>query len=357
VARDDSDIARMREQFVCALITRMNGVNIRRFEFDFDTTWAGFFLDENLNIYSRYGGRDEGEPEAHLNKASLLQTMREVVEAHSRRNELKKRARPLVQPVPKGISRPRDIALLKKHHQGCVHCHQIREYRLLQSFHEGTFTRRKLFGWPLPENIGLKLDLTHGHIIKKILAKSPAADSDLQSGDEIVQVNNVPIHSEYDIRWALHHASDQKPIRIIARREGKPSRTVSVELQPEENWRNTDVSWRKSMRSVPMEFGFRGYSLTRSQRKSEGLKEDQLAIRIVSVRDRGLSKNLGLQKRDSIVALDGTSQLRTMEELKSDLLNRYKPGEGMHITVRRDGKTVVLKARLPNWHTPETTAP
>ena len=106
-----------------------------------------------------------------------------------------------------------------------------------------------------------------------------------------------------------------------------------------------------------MDFAFRGYSLTRSQRKSEGLKENQLAIRVVSVRNRGLAKNLGLQKSDSIIALDGESKRRTMEQFKSDLLNRYKPGDSVRITVRRDGKNITLKGPLPNWQTAETTGP
>ncbi len=106
-----------------------------------------------------------------------------------------------------------------------------------------------------------------------------------------------------------------------------------------------------------MDFAFRGYSLTRSQRKSERLKENQLAIRVVSVRDRGLAGNLRLQKRDSIIALDGESKRRTMQQFKSDLLNRYKPGDEVRITVRRDGKNITLKGPRPDWKTAETTVP
>ena len=359
MAREDNDIARLRERFVCVRITRMNGVNIRRFEFDFDTTWAGFFLDEKLNVYSRYGGRDEGEPEDRFNKESLLQTMNEVLDLHAGRPKHSLDEQPIVQPVPQGVSRPRDIALLRKNQQGCVHCHQVKEYQLLQSYHDREFSRRELFGWPLPENLGLKLERKHGHRIAETEDGSSAEKAALLPGDEIVQVNNVPIHSELDIRWALHRAPENKPLRFLVRRQnnGCEDRTLSVELHPEENWRHTDLSWRKSMRSVPMVFGFRGYSLTRSQRKLEGLKEDQLAIRVVSVRDRGLAKNLSLKKRDSIIALDEESKRRTMEQFKSDLLNRYKPGDEVRITVRRDGKNVTLKGPLPDWHTAETTVP
>jgi serine protease Do len=344
---------------VCVRITRMNGVNIRRFEFDFDTTWAAFFLDEKLNVYSRYGGRDAGEPDDRLNKESLLQTMSEVLNLHANRPKHSPGQPPIVQPVPRGVSRPSDIALLKKNQRGCVHCHQVREYRFLQSYHDREFSRRKLFGWPLPENLGLKLDPKHGHRIAETAGESSAEKSALLPGDEIVQINNVPIHSELDIRWALHRAADNKPLRFLIRRQNDEGEdhTLSVKLHPEENWRHTDLSWRKSMRSVPMNFAFRGYSLTRSQRKSEGLTEDQLAIRVVSVRDRGLAKNLGLQKRDSIIALDGESKRRTMEQFKSDLLNRYKPGDEVRITVRRNEKDVTLKGLLPDWHIAETTVP
>ena len=38
----------------------MNHVDLARFEFDYDTTWTSFFLDADLNVYSRYGGRGLG---------------------------------------------------------------------------------------------------------------------------------------------------------------------------------------------------------------------------------------------------------------------------------------------------------
>ncbi|MFM9964347.1 MAG: thioredoxin family protein, partial [Planctomycetaceae bacterium] len=78
-------------------------MDVARFEFDFDTTWAGFFTDSKLRIYSRYGGRDEHEPEARLSKASLLQTMRESLAAHHAAQfpSSEPRAVPLWHPEPK----------------------------------------------------------------------------------------------------------------------------------------------------------------------------------------------------------------------------------------------------------------
>lgn len=335
----------------------MNEVDLGRFEFDFDTTWNAFFLDAELNVYSRYGGRDEGEPEDRLSKSSLLQTMREVLDLHARRRQRKPDDPPLMQPVPTEAFRPADIPLLAAGHRGCLHCHQVREYQLLQAFHDGVFTRRELFGWPLPENLGLRIDRRHGHRIESLQAGSAAAETALRPGDEIVQVGDVPVRSEYDIRWALHRADDDAPLWLDVRRPGDPPRTIGVTVQPRAGWRVSDLSWRKSMRSVPMDFGFRGYSLTRSQRRTERLRENELGIRVVSARDHGLAGNLGLKQRDVITALEDQTALRTMEQFKSDILCRYRPGEEVRMTVRREGKTLTLTGPLPEWKTEETTVP
>lgn len=337
----------------------MNGINLRRFEFDYDTTWNSFFLDEKLNVYSRYGGRDHGEPEDRLSKKSLLHTMHEVLAAHAARKK-KRNANglPLTQPIEPGRFVPRDIPLLRKSHQGCVHCHQVREYQLLQWNHDGVFNRRKLFNWPLPENIGIQFNRDHGHEIKSVERGSAASQAGLAKGDVVVGVNNVPIRSEYDVRWALGKADD-KPLSITLRRPSASGETVILKksVHPAKHWRETDLGWRKSLRSLPMMFGFRGYALTRSQRKSAGLTESQLAVRIVSAQDVGLARNLGLKRKDTIIALGKTSQHRTLEQLKSDIIRIFRPGDVVKLTVLRDGKKLSLTGKLPEWSTTETTVP
>ena len=62
----------------------MNGIDLTRFEFDYDTTWQAFFLDADLNVYSRYGGRDEDSADGRHSRESLITTMREVLEVHER---------------------------------------------------------------------------------------------------------------------------------------------------------------------------------------------------------------------------------------------------------------------------------
>lgn len=338
----------------------MNRVNLRRFQFDYDTTWNAFFLDAKLNVYARYGGRDDGEAEARMSKASLLQTMREVLAVHAAQKKLAppKRQRNW-QPVERGTYTPLDIPLLKKSHQGCVHCHQVREYQYLQWAHDGTFSRKRIYDWPLPENVGIVFDRRHGHRVQKTVANSPAAKAGVKAGDVVTRVNGVPVHSEYDVRWALGRADDAKSLRMILKRTDArgTSRDVTVSFRLPAGWRATEIGWRKSMRSLPLPFGMRGYSLTRSQRKELRLPEDRMAIRIVSVRDKGLAADLGLRKKDTVVALGKLTAKRTLEELKSDLVRRHRAGDVVRLTVLRNGKRMVLTARFPDWKTEETSVP
>jgi serine protease Do len=350
----------MRRDFVCARITSMNRVNLRRFQFDYDTTWNAFFLDERLNVYSRYGGRDQGEPDARLSKESLLQTMREVLAVHqARKNASPRQRKRNWQPVEPGVFTPRDIPLLKKNHQGCVHCHQVREYMYLQSAFDKTFSRRDIYDWPLPENIGISFDRKHGHRVRNVDARSAAAKAGLKAGDVVTRLNGVPVHSEYDVRWVLGRSDEAKPLRITLSRAiaaGKP-RETTVSFRPPPGWMATEIGWRKSLRSLPLPFGMRGYALTRSQRKDLQLPENRMAIRVVSVRGKGLAGNLGLHKKDTVVALGDDTRNRTLEELKSDLVRRYRAGDVVRLTVLREGKRIVLSGRFPKWVSDETSVP
>ena len=345
----------------------MNGVDLRRFDFDFDTTWAAFFLDPELNIYSRYGGRDEREPADRLSKESLLSTMDEVLKTHRQlrgapgaayRQQLDQRFRKNVIQIDDPPDRPEDIPLLKQSHQGCIHCHQVQEYRLLQAASDQTFNRKMLFQWPLPESIGIQLDPKDGVTISEIEPKSAAAAGNLKPGDAISFANGFPVRSEFDLRWVLaRHTADDK-LALEVQRGGSISLIkLGIPLSKNGTWRETELGWRKSLRSVPVEFGFRGYALTRSPRKPLGIGPDALAIKIVAVRDIGLAKSLQIQKGDVVVALGDQSENREIDQLFSDILRQSTPGSAVTMSVMRDGERITLTGVLPDWHTEETSVP
>lgn len=348
----------------------MNNVNIGLFDFDYDTTWAAFFLDADLNIYSRYGGRDAEASDSRLTKNSLLQTMHEVLDVHEDRKAAgfpadDSQTHPRLQPDRK----PEEMPLLKNNHSGCLHCHQIQEFGYLQKFHDGKFTSDDLFGFPLPENLGIQFDRQHGHRIEKIVADTPA-DGKLQPGDLITRINRVPVHSEQDVRWALHHTSAAEAVEVTLQRPAKrqpnaekdaadsPTVTQKVTLKPvRKNWKHTELGWRKSLRSVPLPLGFLGYALGREELKRGALPADRLAIRITSIRGQGLSTAVGLHKGDVIIAVGDRTKAGSFEEFLSELLHRYQPGAEVRLRVLRDGKEMGLRGRFPDWHTDDTSVP
>jgi len=358
VAEKDPQIAEAREGFVCARIPQMNGVDIGRFEHDFDTNWTGYFTDADLNIYSRYGGRDETEADARLSQSSLLTTMREVLAVHQDRSKRGAAAGDALHPEPTISTTPDDIPLLKEKHRGCIHCHQIQEYRLRQAYVDGKFNQKMLLGFPLPENLGMHLDLSHGHKLQKTGDGSAAARAGLLPGDVVVRVNDVPVRSEQDIRWALHRADEVSPVVVTVQREQvAESVTVRLDVRDFKDWKQTPLGWRKSLSSVPLALGFLGYGLSDDDLKELGLPVKRLAIRVIFLRGPGLAEGIGLQKDDLIMGVDGQTEPRTFDEFKSDLLCRYKPGSPLTLTVRRGTTMHELRGQLPDWFLDLSTVP
>ncbi len=390
----------------------MNGMNLRRFEFDYDATWTAFFTDSQLNVYSRYGGRDQGDPEARLSKPSLLHTMNQVLAAHEAVRALRaagqilpptKRdtasttalpnatvpererpdaAIPLFQPIPDEVKNPEEMLLLKKSHQGCIHCHQVKEYSLLQAYHDGRFSRDLLFTFPFPESLGVEINRLFGHRVAKVRPESAASIGGLQADDEIARISDVPIRSELDLRWALHRLPQSaSQVTFLVRRPNasndtseksdksektdlptslnKPadSKLVTLNLTLPNRWRESELSWRKSSRSIPADWGFRAAALTASQRRETNLPAEGLAIRVLSMKLRGLAAAVGLQKDDVIVALEGENRTRTLEQLRSDIIRRFSPGDEIRLTIRRGHETLEIKGQFPPWFTEETSVP
>ncbi len=387
VAQEDPEIRLARADYICVRVTSMNRVDIARFEFDYDTTWAAFFTDSKLRIYSRYGGRDEHEPESRLSKSSLLQTMRESLEAHKAASTIPAGERggvsppvhslrdrgpdstpltklheiPIWHPEPKSSTTPLDIPLLKKSHNGCVHCHQIREYSLLQAYHDNRFQRELLFTFPLPESLGIEIDRAHGHRVAKVRDGSPAADAKLSAGDIVIRCADVPIRSDLDLRWALHRLplTSDRVMLLVERHltNASTTRTAEVQLLLPAGWRQSELSWRKSSRSMPSDWGFRAAALAKFERREAGLPESGLAIRVLSIKPRGLAKALDLQKGDIITALVDDTRERTLDRLRSDMLRRFAPGDEIRLTVRRGEEALTLSGKFPAWFTEESTVP
>src|SRR5881227_2373190 len=71
VARRDPIIRDLLDEFVCVRIPQANTLDLSHFQFDFDLSFAIFFLDADLTIYGRFGTRSERPEEEDLSLQGL----------------------------------------------------------------------------------------------------------------------------------------------------------------------------------------------------------------------------------------------------------------------------------------------
>src|SRR3954454_161292 len=59
VARRDPIIRDLMDRFVCVRIVQANTIDLTRFKFDFDQSFAAFLMNPDLTIYARFGTRSD----------------------------------------------------------------------------------------------------------------------------------------------------------------------------------------------------------------------------------------------------------------------------------------------------------
>ena len=214
VVRLHKDFADLAERFIRVRLTKIEGVDLRLFEFDYDVNWFVFFLNADETIYGRYGGRDATDPESRISFKGLRSAMAHALKAHENPPPAEPRAdKPL---------NARDFPAARTH-KGCVHCHNVNEFRRAAAKAAGTLMRADFWVYPLPENIGLTLNIDAGDFVKTVVDGSPAQVAGVKVGDRVRSVDGRSVASIADVSFALHKAPAAGTVPIAWERSGKPS--------------------------------------------------------------------------------------------------------------------------------------
>lgn len=337
--RQDKKIQDMASQFVFLRMTRMNGVDLNLFTFDRDLTWMSFFLNADGVIYSRYGGRDDQSAEARLSAAGLLHTMQAVLALHKTEAN-KKRA-------PVKARTAEDIPAMKKmmpfRGSDCIHCHMVPHAEYAQQRQEGTFKKDSLWIYPLPENIGLTLDLVEGNRIKQVKAGSFADKGGLKPGDLLQSANGILLLTPADLEHALNAVAADGKLEIKASRQDKP---VSATLKLTGNWKHRDLSWRKSIRELQPVVGFYGGPLKPDDKARLKIPADDLAFRLQYVHPPSAAGKAGLRAGDVIVAVDGKKQV-PYRQLRSYFPLEHQSGDKVEVRFLRGSQEQTVTLQLP----------
>jgi serine protease Do len=320
-------------------ITRMRDVQLGIFDFDYDLTWMGFFVEPDGTVLGRYGGRDADSADGRLSLKGLRYALSAAVQTH--RNWQK--APPADKPT--FVSRKvADFPGSKRFAPGaCIHCHQVQELQREALQARDDWSLEKLWIYPLPENVGLTLELERGNVVSRVAAKSAADSAGLRPGDVILRLDGYPIASFADTQYALHRHDGNKPVvAVVWQREGKE---MTGKLELVDGWRKTDISWRWSLRRLEPSPWVHGDDLTPEEKKELGLSDKRLALRqgnfvTPPARDAGIKQN------DVIIGVDGKELEMSGRQFSVYIKLNYKVGDKVTYNLLRDGKRVDVELTL-----------
>lgn len=294
-----------------------------------------FFMDGQERVYSRYGGRDGQDPDSRQSLAGLRYTMHSVLRMHESS-----------QPVfaPRRNKEPFYIRSLQRDRfqRGCIHCHTAKEMIYDDLDRKGQWRRELVYRYPLPDQLGLILDVDRGGTVKKVLPDSPAARLGLRRDDIIVRIADVPIHSFGDTQFALDGAPETGTLPLVWMR-GKTK--LEGKLSLPKGWRVHDFSWRASMWRSVASLPLFGYDLNAQERKKLRLRPKQLAFRQRDKVHRDAFA-AGFRGGDIILGIEGKKLDMDFNAFYRYVRDNYVAGDVIRIRLLRNGKEMTLPLRL-----------
>jgi len=325
------------KQFVLVRLTRMRGVDLDLFDFDYDLTWMGFFLHPDGIVYGRYGGRDAASADGRVSLAGLRYALEAALTRHRRRE--------IPLPPPKSKT-PRTVeqysATRRLPERACIHCHQVYDLRRESMQAEGKWRLDELWVYPLPENIGLTLDIDRGDRVARVAADSPAARAGIQAGDRLLTIDNRAIASFADAQYALHRAPARGTITVAWRHE---EQTRKADLTLAYGWRKTDLSWRWSLRGVDPRPWVHGDDLSANEKKALGLSAKRLAFRQGPFVTEP-AQRAGIRQNDIILGVDNKMLDMTARQFGAYIRLNYRVGDRVTYNILRRGKRLDMTLRL-----------
>jgi hypothetical protein len=358
VVNRDPVVRKLLDDFVCVRIVQANGLDLSLFQYDYDQSFAAFFLNADKTIYGRYGTRShETESDRDVAVEGFARALAGALELHrqypaNRAALAGKRGADVAIPVPEEFPSLKGRYGSRLDYKGnvvksCIHCHQVGEaLRLVYREKKEPIPERLLYPYPLPDVLGLTLDPQERARILKVTAGSSAEKDGFQVGDDVIALKGQPLLSIADVQWVLHNAGDSGKLTADVLRGGKK---LMLLLTLEPGWRaRGNISWRATswdLRRMTTG-GMRLDDLSSEERSRLGLDDKVLALRARHVGEYGAhaaAKNAGFRKGDVLVEIDGKIDFLTESQLMTRFANGRRAGDRVPVVVLRDGQRLPLE--------------
>ena len=360
--REDAELAKLMEKFVCVRIVQGWGMDLSLFQFDQELTWAVFLMNADKTLYGRYGSRSERANTTNaISIEGLTKALESALKFHAgypgnKKDFDGKRGPAPTWAVPEAIPELKgkpNIRMADGSRGGCVHCHQAHDGEVwsLRAARQ-PLPDALIWPYPMPGRLGLVLDPKERATVKTVDPGSPAEKGGFKPGDSITKFGGQPILSIADVQWVLQIAKEPATIEAEVDRGGKPAKAT---LALEAGWRRKDdFTWRVivwSMRhrllgTQPLE------TLSADDRRKQGIAADALGLRIKGfppgwAKDKNVEGQQKFRQDDVILGVDGRKSLATESDLLAYLIQNKKPGETAEFTVLRGGKPEKVTLTIP----------
>lgn len=314
-------------------LVRIDNVDINLFEHDYDLTWMAFFLNAKEQIYGRYGSRDEKGPDSRMSLAGLEYAMQQALLTHR-------------QPPKQFPARKKPLSIRQypsaRNHRGCIHCHQVKEIQRAELRRIGKWDRDSVWRFPLPENIGLTLEIDRGNVVRQVHAKSSVDRAGIVARDVIKSINNVRTASIADVQYALDRSPSKGKISITWLHQGKEK---TGQLILSEGWRKTKHTWRPSLLALLPSLPLYGIDLTIVEKRRLKLSDKQLAFRQENQIQKE-AREAGIRPGDIILGINNQQLEMDVFTFLGYVRRNYLVGETVEINLIRGQKRVNVKMKL-----------
>lgn len=355
----DPALRPLLEKFVRVRVVSTNGLDLSLFQYDYDQSFAMFFLNADGTVYGRFGTRSHRTNwVGDVSLDGLARAMEGALDLHAAYPKNKEQLAAKIGPKPL-FPVPEKFPSLGKYSsaldyskenvvQSCIHCHQIGDaIKDMYRKKKEPLPEEVIFPYPHPKSLGLILDPKERATVKEVVAakkQTPAEAAGFKAGDQITSLNGQPLLSLADVQWVLHNTpADGGSLKAEVIRDGKP---VSLVLKLEKGWRQSDdISWRSSSWGLRrMTTG--GMLLESLEQRPDGVPATGMALRAKHVGQYGphaAAQNAGFRTGDVIISFDGKTDLLRETDLFAYALKTRKPGEKVAVTIVRGGKQMEMQ--------------
>ncbi len=345
-------------------IVQGNGMDLSLFQFDYDLTFAVFFMNADKTLYGRFGTRAEYENAAKdISIEGFKQALEAVLALHKEypKNKASLGAKTGPEPAKKT---PEAFPTLLRYSatldfsseidRQCIHCHQIGEaQREIHWYDRKSVPDEVLYPFPMPDVLGLYFSPKHRAKITKVVSGSSAEKDGFRRADEILTLDGQPIISVADVQWVLHRAPENTTVLAKVDRHGEE---INLGLTLHSGWRRgSDISWRTTtgeLRLVALG-GMVLQDLSDAERQRKGLGETEMALSVETVGRRSRrsgretnAQRAGIRRADIVVGYGDRTDRLTESGIIAYVLQDVPQAKTLPVRLLRNGKQIEVELSL-----------